>query len=304
MDSNVCSFHVVLADFWTHFGFQRSVWVAWMVLTDFWTHHMFRSSTWIGWIVLADFWTLCMFRRSAWVGWNVLADVWTHLCVSEVNVSWLNCSSWCLDSVCVPEVNVSWLKAISSLREVNLQDNPLTDEIHQQLVEINFISILLTPRDPELDGVDWLQCVETNSLTKSHSDQWWTFQCIYLQGIFPFCGVKLLPLLTSIFVLFGSHLLLGKPFGFMKLCFFHFKAVLDCYLLNTHSYPFQTDISQRILQNDRLCRIQRRKDNSSFFKANLKCKKTLADWHIANTKCDPNMDRKCKSIKAIIVTLK
>ena len=56
--------------------------------------------------------------------------------------------------MCVPEVNVSWLKAISSLREVNLQDNPLTDEIHQQLVEINFINILLTPRDPELDGVD------------------------------------------------------------------------------------------------------------------------------------------------------
>ena len=52
------------------------------------------------------------------------------------------------------EINVSRLKAISSLTEVNLQDNPLSDEVHHQLLEITVISVLLTPRDPELDGVD------------------------------------------------------------------------------------------------------------------------------------------------------
>ncbi|XP_076458941.1 leucine-rich repeat-containing protein 20-like [Babylonia areolata] len=54
----------------------------------------------------------------------------------------------------IRDVNVSRLKAISSLTEVNLQDNPLTDDVHRQLLEVTVISVLLTPRDSELDGVD------------------------------------------------------------------------------------------------------------------------------------------------------
>lgn len=52
------------------------------------------------------------------------------------------------------DVNVSHLKAISTLVEVNFQDNPLTDDVHKQLLEIKVISVLVTPRDPELDTVD------------------------------------------------------------------------------------------------------------------------------------------------------
>lgn len=52
------------------------------------------------------------------------------------------------------EVNVTRLKAISSLTEVNFQENPLTDEVHHQLLEIRVINVLVTPRDPELDTVD------------------------------------------------------------------------------------------------------------------------------------------------------
>ncbi|XP_025082879.1 leucine-rich repeat-containing protein 20-like isoform X2 [Pomacea canaliculata] len=54
----------------------------------------------------------------------------------------------------IKEVNVTRLKAISSLTEVNFQENPLTDEVHHQLLEIRVINILVTPRDPELDTVD------------------------------------------------------------------------------------------------------------------------------------------------------
>nr|KAG5709489.1 hypothetical protein BaRGS_023171 [Batillaria attramentaria] len=54
----------------------------------------------------------------------------------------------------IVEVNVSRLKAITSLAEVNLQENPLTDDVHNQLLEIRVINVLLTPRDPELDAVD------------------------------------------------------------------------------------------------------------------------------------------------------
>ncbi|KAL8612613.1 hypothetical protein ACOMHN_006599 [Nucella lapillus] len=54
----------------------------------------------------------------------------------------------------IREVNVGRLKAIGSLAEVNLQDNPLTDEVHHQLLEVTVISVLLTPRDAELDSVD------------------------------------------------------------------------------------------------------------------------------------------------------
>ncbi|KAK7111899.1 hypothetical protein V1264_011452 [Littorina saxatilis] len=54
----------------------------------------------------------------------------------------------------IKEVNINRLKAISSLSEVNFQDNPLSDEVHNQLQEITVVSVLLTPRDAELDAVD------------------------------------------------------------------------------------------------------------------------------------------------------
>ena len=72
----------------------------------------FWSSTWIGWMVLADFWTLHVSVVSmSWL--NCSSWCLDSVCVLEVNMSWLNCSSWCLDSVCVLEVNVSWLNCSS-----------------------------------------------------------------------------------------------------------------------------------------------------------------------------------------------
>ncbi|GFR93308.1 leucine-rich repeat-containing protein 20 [Elysia marginata] len=54
----------------------------------------------------------------------------------------------------IKNVDVSRLKALPNISEVNLQDNPLTADVHSQLVELNTITILLTPQDPDLDAVD------------------------------------------------------------------------------------------------------------------------------------------------------
>ncbi|XP_050391890.1 leucine-rich repeat-containing protein 20 [Patella vulgata] len=54
----------------------------------------------------------------------------------------------------VKEFDVNNLKSMLSLVEVNFQDNPLTDDVYNQLLEIRMFNVLITPRDRELDSVD------------------------------------------------------------------------------------------------------------------------------------------------------
>ncbi|XP_067672389.1 leucine-rich repeat-containing protein 20-like [Haliotis asinina] len=54
----------------------------------------------------------------------------------------------------ITDVDTSRLQSMTSLVEVNLQDNPLTLTSYRSLMEIRLYTVLLTPQDKELDSVD------------------------------------------------------------------------------------------------------------------------------------------------------
>ncbi|CAL1543180.1 unnamed protein product [Lymnaea stagnalis] len=55
----------------------------------------------------------------------------------------------------IKELDVQQLKRLSSISEVNMQDNPLTPDMYTQLTLLSDdITMLLTPQDSEFDSVD------------------------------------------------------------------------------------------------------------------------------------------------------